>query len=112
MLKLKISIHEFETPEGKFIGMNAGEFTGVFASMPVSDEDRAGMAKTVQERAEFLLGLKDDADLPDGCEMPLAEIKASIRENIVEVPDVVGTGSLSVESKTFEQVEAANEVAE
>ena len=88
MLKLKISVHEFETPDGKFIGMNAGEYTGVFAPLPISDEDRAGMVKAVQERAEYLLGLPDDAVPPEGVDITLAEIKASIRENIVEDEEV------------------------
>lgn len=87
-MRLKISVHEFETKDGKFIGMNAGEFTGVFAPFPTSDEDRAGMAKAVQERAEQFLSMKDDSELPEGCDLTLAEIKASIRENIVEDEEV------------------------
>lgn len=93
MPKLKISVHEFETPEGRFLGMNAGEYTGVFAPMPVSEEDQAGMMKTVQERAELMLSLTDDSQLPEGCDMTLAEIKESIRLNIVDdekVLEVVG----------------------
>lgn len=111
MLRLKISVHEFEVDGKPFIGMNAGEYTGVFAPLPVSDEDRSGMQAEVLRRAEYLLSLKDDAVPPEDCDMTLAEIKASIRENIIEVPEAVGTGGLAVESKTFEQVEAANEVA-
>lgn len=81
--KLKISVHEFETPEGKFVGMNAGEYTGVFAPYPIDDETHAGMQAEVQRRAEHLLSLHIGADLPEGCDMSLDEIKASIRDNIV-----------------------------
>lgn len=83
-MKLKISIHEFKVGEGHFIGMNAGEYTGVFSPMPVSEEDLAGMQEEVQRRAEHMLSLKDGDDLPEGCDITLSEIKASIRENIIE----------------------------
>jgi hypothetical protein len=88
-MKLKISVHEFETPDGQFIGMNAGEYTGVFAPLPISDEDRAGMQSEVQRRAEHLMAMTDEGELPKDCDMSLAEIKASIRENIVDEEEVV-----------------------
>lgn len=84
MLSLRISVHEFEADGNPFIGMNSGEYTGVFAPLPVSDEDRAGMQAEVIRRAEHLLAMKDGDDLPPDCDMTLAEIKASIRENVVE----------------------------
>lgn len=83
-MKLKISIHEFKVGDAHFIGMNAGEYTGIFANMPASEEELAGMREEVQRRAESMMALKDGDDLPEGCDITLAEIKASIRENIVE----------------------------
>lgn len=83
-MKLKISIHEFNVGDGHFIGMNAGEYTGIFTPMPVSDEDLAGMQEEVQRRAEHILSLKVGDELPEGCDITLDEIKASIRENIIE----------------------------
>lgn len=99
-LRLRISVHEFETEHGKFMGMNAGEFTGVFAPMPVSEADQEGMKQTVQARAAHYLSLPNDAELPEDHDLTLAEIKASIRENIVTAcesgvmscPDCDGTG--------------------
>ncbi|HLP99206.1 MAG TPA: hypothetical protein VK149_12265 [Sideroxyarcus sp.] len=85
-MKLKISVHEFKTSEGEFIGMNAGEYTGVFAPLPADEATRAGMVQEAQRRAEHLMAMKDASELPPDCDMTLAEIKASIRENIVEEP--------------------------
>lgn len=114
-MKLKISVHEFETPEGRFIGMNAGENTGIFAPLPIDEDTRKGMMEAVQARAEYFLGVNEE-DLPEGMifesGMTLADIKASIRENIVPDPEVQGAGGVDAESKTFDKVEAANEVTQ
>lgn len=87
--RLKISIHEVETAGGQqYICLNAGEYTGVYSEIPVSDDDLAGMKDRVLKLADYYLALPDDAELPDGHDLTLAEIKASIRENIVYEPDV------------------------
>lgn len=99
-LRLRISVHEFETPAGKFMGMNAGEYTGVFAPLPVSEADQEGMKRVVQARAAHYLSLPADAELPPDHDLTLDEIKASIRENIVSAceegvmscPDCDGSG--------------------
>jgi hypothetical protein len=103
-MNLRISIHEFETPNGSFMGMNAGEFTGVFAPIPVSEEDQEGMKRYVINRAEHYLALKDESGMTEGEDLTLAEIQASIRENIVTAcesgvmscPDCDGSGKCKV----------------
>jgi len=100
MRSLNISVHEFKTAEGAFLGMNAGEFTGVYAPLPVSDQDQEGMKLVVQQRAAHYLSLKSDDQLTNGEDLSLAEIQESIRENIVEAcadgvmscPDCDGSG--------------------
>lgn len=81
---LRISIHEVETENGAFLCMSAGEFTGVFAPMPVSDADQATMKQQVLDRADYYLGLPDDAELPEDHDITLAEIKESIWTNMVK----------------------------
>ena len=101
MLNLRISVHEFKTVDGAFLGMNAGEYTGLFAPLPADEETRKGMEAEVLRRAEYLLGLPDDAPVPEDCAFTLAEIKESIRENIIHTkcengelscPDCDGSG--------------------
>lgn len=84
MLQLRISVHEFETPQGAFLGMNAGEFTGVFAPIPVSEEDQEGMKQYVQNKAEYYMTMAPDTELTNGEDMPLGDIQESIRANIVQ----------------------------
>lgn len=73
-----------ETTAGTVLMMDAGPYTGVFAPIPVSLDDRAGMREAVAKLAQHYMDLPDDADLVNGEEMSVADIKAAISERITE----------------------------
>ena len=68
--------------------LSAGEFTGVFvpkAGVESGDVDLQEVRKYVADRAAHYLELPDDAELVDGEDITLAEIKESIIQNMEEV---------------------------